>query len=140
MESHRKLGVRIRIDLGPGRALGSGKVALLEAIERAGSLSRAAADLGMSYRRAWGLLQDLNGEFAVVVATATVGGASGGGAQITPFGRSLIAAYREVEAAALAVAQARFAAVARAGGARARSAAAPRSVKKKERRPAAKRR
>ncbi|MFI5321586.1 MAG: winged helix-turn-helix domain-containing protein [Myxococcota bacterium] len=138
MSKGRALGVRIRVDLAPGRALGSGKVALLEGIARAGSLSAAAAALGMSYRRAWGLLQDLNAAFDEAVAVATVGGTSGGGAQLTDFGRALIAAYRAVEAKALAEAQARFAPLERRGARRKRGAA--RAVRPKGPRRIAKRR
>ncbi len=110
-QAPRGVGVRIRIDLGPGNALGSGKIGLLEAIERGGSLTRAAQALGMSYRRAWGLLRELNAQLGEPVALATVGGTRGGGAQLTPLGRGVIAAYREVEAAALSEARARFAAL-----------------------------
>ena len=92
--------MRLRVDFGPGGALGPGKVALLEAIGRSGSLSQAAVELGMSYRRAWGLLRDLNREFGEPLATASVGGAHGGGAQLTPFAGEVIAAYRAVERAA----------------------------------------
>jgi molybdate transport system regulatory protein len=122
MRSSRELGVRLRVDFGPGRALGAGKVGLLEAIEREGSLSRAAAELGMSYRRAWGLLQDLNSSFAEAVAIATVGGSAGGGAHLTAFGRALVAAYRGVERAALGEAQSRFAGLPGIAGARPRRA------------------
>ena len=89
--------VRLRIDLGPGISIGPGKIALLEQIERGGSLSQAARVLKMSYRRAWLLLDDLNHGLAEPVTTASVGGSGGGGAQLTDFGRRVIAAYREVE-------------------------------------------
>jgi molybdate transport repressor ModE-like protein len=67
------------IDVGPG------KIELLEQIERAGSLSKAARDNGMSYRRAWQLLESLNSSFATPVAVARMGGYGGGGATtLTP--------------------------------------------------------
>ena len=82
---------------------------LLEQIARTGSLSQAARELGMSYRRAWQLLDDLNHSFNEAVATASVGGAGGGGVQLTSFGEELIAAYRDVERASLEVTRTRFA-------------------------------
>jgi molybdate transport system regulatory protein len=109
MSQHGSLGVRLRVDLGPGSSIGPGKVALLERIEASGSLSQAARELGMSYRRAWLLLDDLNHILGEPVSTASVGGAGGGGARLTQFGRRLIAAYREVEQATHDLAAARLA-------------------------------
>ncbi|MGH8326731.1 MAG: winged helix-turn-helix domain-containing protein, partial [Steroidobacteraceae bacterium] len=83
------LDVRLRIDLGPQSSIGPGKIALLEHIEASGSLSQAARDLRMSYRRAWLLLDDLNHALPEPVTTASIGGAGGGGATLTPFGRKL---------------------------------------------------
>src|SRR5277367_3113713 len=94
------VGVRLRIDIGAACSIGPGKIALLEQIERAGSLSQAARILKMSYRRAWLLLEDLNRTLGQPVTTASIGGAGGGGARITPFGRQVIAAFRETEQAA----------------------------------------
>ena len=79
------LGVRLRIDFGPRSSIGPGKIGLLERIESTGSLSQAARELGMSYRRAWLLLDDLNHALTEPVTTASVGGAGGGGARLTPF-------------------------------------------------------
>jgi molybdate transport system regulatory protein len=107
------LNVRFRIDLSEGCAVGPGKVALLEAIDRSGSLSQAARDLGMSYRRAWLLLESLNLAFRKPVAILAVGGKGGGGARITPFGRRVIRAYREFESQLLRRARTRFRALAR---------------------------
>ncbi|HEY6124058.1 MAG TPA: hypothetical protein VIV63_05375 [Steroidobacteraceae bacterium] len=103
-----KLQLRIRVDLAPGCSVGPGKVALLEAIERDGSLSVAARTLGLSYRRAWNLLADLNRSFTDPVVATAVGGSRGGGAQVTEFGRSLIAAFRALEKGALRLASARM--------------------------------
>ncbi len=72
------IGVRLRVDIGPDCSIGPGKVALLEQIERSGSLSQAARDLKMSYRRAWLLLEDLNRTLSQPVTTASIGGAGGG--------------------------------------------------------------
>jgi len=87
--------IRFRIDFGPECAVGPGKMALLEQIERAGSLSKAARDNGMSYRRAWQLLDSLNSSFAEPVAMTRMGGyRGGGGTTLTPFGKRLIRLYR----------------------------------------------
>jgi molybdate transport system regulatory protein len=98
------VAVRLRIDIGPDCSIGPGKIALLEQIERSGSLSEAARVLKMSYRRAWLLLEDLNRTLGQPVTTASVGGAGGGGAHITPFGRHVAAAFREIEVAATSTA------------------------------------
>lgn len=89
----------IRIDFTDGCSLGPGKVALLEWIDRTGSLSAAGRSLGMSYRRAWLLLHSVNDSFTEPAVTFSVGGKDGGGAQLTPFGRRLIASYRSFESA-----------------------------------------
>lgn len=103
------LCVRLRIDVCPASSIGPGKIGLLEHIEACGSLSEAARELGMSYRRAWLLLDDLNHAFAHPVTTASIGGAGGGGARLTEFGRKLIAAYRDIERSAQAEASTRLA-------------------------------
>jgi molybdate transport system regulatory protein len=98
------VAVRLRIDIGADCSIGPGKIALLEQIERSGSLSEAARVLKMSYRRAWLLLEDLNRTLGQPVTTASVGGAGGGGAHITAFGRHVTAVFREIEAATVATA------------------------------------
>lgn len=90
--------LRFRVDFAAQCSVGLGKVELLEEIGRSGSLSKAARRLGMSYRRAWLLLADLNNSFDRPVAALSVGGAGGGGALLTPFGEQLITAYRRLEA------------------------------------------
>jgi molybdate transport system regulatory protein len=104
-----QFGIRLRIDFGSASSLGPGKIALLEHIGASGSLSQAARDLGMSYRRAWLLLDDLNHAFAEPVTTASIGGAGGGGARLTDFGRKVVAAYRDLEHATDEIARARLA-------------------------------
>jgi molybdate transport system regulatory protein len=104
----------IRIDLRPGGRIGPGKVALLEAIARTGSISGAGRALHMSYRRAWVLVEELNRLFATPVVTAHPGGSGGGGAALTPFGADLVRTYREIEAEALDRAGARLAELERA--------------------------
>lgn len=117
-------GIRFRVDFHERCSVGIGKISLLEAIARTGSLSQAARDLGMSYRRAWLLIDSMNTDFDTAVISATVGGSGGGGAQLTAFGRELIDAYRNLEArvASLAVAHMREIAT-HVAGPRSRSAA-----------------
>jgi molybdate transport system regulatory protein len=91
----------LRVDLGSGRALGPGKVRLLEAIDKTGSISQAGRALGMSYRRAWLLVDDLNNCFRDAVISAQPGGAHGGGATLTPFGQQLVERYRAIETDAM---------------------------------------
>ena len=97
-------GVRltVRVDFGSDRALGPGKIRLLEAIGKTGSISQAGRSLDMSYRRAWLLVDDLNHCFREPVVTTQPGGAQGGGAALTPFGLDLIAKYRSIETQAMA--------------------------------------
>ena len=87
-------GIRFRIEFGPRSGVGPGKIALLEQIERCGSLSQAARNLNMSYRRAWQLLDSLNNCFVEPVVTTAKGGRGGGGATLTLLGERLIHVYR----------------------------------------------
>ncbi len=80
--------------------LGPGKVDLLESIGRTGSISAAGRELGMSYRRAWLLVDALNHMFPDTLVSAAPGGSRGGGAKLTDYGRGVAAAYRRVEARA----------------------------------------
>jgi molybdate transport system regulatory protein len=88
---------RLRIAMGKGLMLGPGKVDLLEAIERRGSISAASREMGMSYRRAWLLVDALNTMFGKPLVVAAPGGAHGGGAQITELGKNIAGAYRRIE-------------------------------------------
>jgi molybdate transport system regulatory protein len=102
----------LRVDFGPNRAIGPGKIRLLEAIDRTGSISQAGRALGMSYRRAWLLIDDMNRCFREPVIAAQPGGARGGGAALTAFGRRLVRDYRAIETQATAAAQTRLRAIA----------------------------
>ena len=87
----------IRIDLAPEVRVGPGKIRLLESVAEHGSISAAGRALGMSYRRAWLLLDELNRDFPNPVVRARLGGRRGGGAVLTPFGNHLVASYRAIE-------------------------------------------
>jgi molybdate transport system regulatory protein len=91
------LSVRFRVDFGSQCSIGVGKIELLEGIARTGSLSQAAREMRMSYRRAWLLLQDMNNSFDPPVAQASVGGRGGGGVVLTSLGTRLVAGYRQLE-------------------------------------------
>ena len=93
------VSARLRVDLSAGVSVGPGKVALLEGIARSGSLSAAARELGMSYRRAWLLVHSVNEAFREPVVHFVTGGKEGGGAQLTAFGETLIERYRGLELA-----------------------------------------
>ena len=97
-----KAGLTLRVDLGGGRAVGPGKIHLLEQIHESGSIMQAGRDLGLSYRRAWLLINDLNNSFRFPVIEAATGGIGGGGTRLTPFGRKLVQLYQTIEAEALA--------------------------------------
>ena len=104
----------LRIDLTSEARIGPGKVALLEAIARTGSISAAGRSLRMSYRRAWQLVEQLNQLFAQPLVSAHPGGPGGGGAALTEFGALVASAYRAIEAEATAAAAGRLAELERA--------------------------
>ena len=103
-----KPAVRFRVDFGRHEAVGPGKIALLEQIALGGSLSEAARTLGMSYRRAWQLLESVNSSFEQPAVVSARGGRGGGGATLTPFGRQLIHLYRGFDAEVQTLAGRRF--------------------------------
>lgn len=102
--------VRIRIEFAATRWLGPGKIGLLESVARTGSLTAAAADCDMSYKRAWVLLKAANEIFAKPLVEMSKGGrGGGGGARVTAEGEAVVAAYRRAERAAAAAAAEAFA-------------------------------
>lgn len=92
--------VNLRIDLDPEGRIGPGKVELLEKIESFGSIAAAGRAMGMSYRRAWELVDELNAMFGKPVVDRQTGGKHGGGATLTPLGLAVIECFRSVEQAA----------------------------------------
>jgi molybdate transport system regulatory protein len=89
--------VRIGIPLGDSYAMGPGKADLLDAIQATGSISAAGRKLGMSYRRAWLLVDEMNRCFRTPVVEARLGGAGGGGARVTELGQEALRRYREIQ-------------------------------------------
>ncbi len=97
--AHRTEGLRFRIVLRPGVAIGPGKADLLDAINQTASLTAAAKHSGMSYKRSWVLVQEMNAAFATPLVETIKGGTGGGGStQLTPLGRQVLTRYREMEA------------------------------------------
>jgi molybdate transport system regulatory protein len=90
----------LRLDFGPGQAVGHGKIRLLEAVREHGSISAAGRSMGMSYRRAWLLIDALNALFDEPVIATKHGGQGGGGAQLTAFGYRVVEQYHAIEAKA----------------------------------------
>ena len=88
---------RFRIMSGDLIALGPGKVDLLESIDQAGSISEAARQSQISYRRAWDMVDTMNQCFKKPLIKSVTGGKGGGGAALTPLGKQVIVIYREME-------------------------------------------
>src|SRR5438105_2472309 len=93
--------VRIRLLHGSATAFGPGKAELLEALAECGSLRAAARHMGLSYLKAWRLLQVMNESFRKPLVEMTRGGVGGGGASLTADGRKILELYRAMEPAAL---------------------------------------
>ena len=91
---------QIRILFRKAIAMGPGKADLLRAIEETGSISAAARTLGMSYRRAWLLVDTMNQCFKSPVVETLTGGQKGGGARVTDLGHEVLRRYLEMEAKA----------------------------------------
>jgi len=104
-------GLMLRILAKDHPAMGPGKAQLVALIDSTGSISAAARELGMSYRRAWQLVDAVNASFKEPVVLTAVGGKRGGGAVVTDYGRALVAQFRAMEdraSAAIAADVARF--------------------------------
>ena len=97
---------KLRVQLGHAIAIGPGKAELLEHIAETGSISAAARRMGMSYRRAWLLVETMNRCFLSPLVETSKGGKGGGGARVSSFGHEVLSRYRAMErAAAAAVAE-----------------------------------
>jgi molybdate transport system regulatory protein len=91
-----KIKSRIWIESNNHILLGEGRVALLKEIEQKGSLSKAAKSLGISYKKSWNLIDSVNKSSKKNVITTTVGGKNGGGAELTEYGKKLVAVFDEI--------------------------------------------
>jgi molybdate transport system regulatory protein len=103
--------IRPRIAFGAACSLGPGKIDLLQAVADTGSISAAARALGLSYKRAWLLIDTLNRGFGRPMVERSVGGRGGGGARLTPLGTALLRHYAAIEAACQRAAAAELAAL-----------------------------
>lgn len=99
-DSHHDPRFRLRLVFAPGEMLGPGKADLLEGIARTGSIAAAGRDMGMSYKRAWQLVETMNEMFRDPVVESTRGGAKGGGAVLTEAGKAVLHEFRSLEAVA----------------------------------------
>ncbi|RNF34783.1 winged helix-turn-helix domain-containing protein [Paracoccus methylarcula] len=96
---HTRLKLRLEFDA--PLTLGPGKARLLELIETLGSISAAGREMGMSYKRAWSLIEEMNAAFALPVVESSRGGPGGGGALLTDTGREVLVRFRRLEAVLL---------------------------------------
>ena len=103
--------IKIHIPRGKVSAIGPGKADLLEAIQHSGSISAAARQMGMSYKRAWDLVEEMNRLFGKPVVSAQTGGRKGGGAQLTQAGLAIVSRFRAIERAAESAAEPHMAAL-----------------------------
>ncbi len=94
-----RTGLRLRVYLAPDVLLGPGRADLLEGIRETGSIAAAGRRMGMSYKRAWTLIEKMNSEFGADVVTGATGGAHGGGSELTKLGEEIVKRYRNMEAA-----------------------------------------
>jgi molybdate transport system regulatory protein len=94
---HLREEPQVRVQLGGVFPLGPGKVQLIEAIARTGSISAAAREAEMSYRRAWVLIDEVNRSFRAPLVETTTGGKGGGGASITDLGSEVLRRYHDIE-------------------------------------------
>ena len=101
----------LRVNLDPEGRIGPGKIALLEHIAAFGSISAGARQMGMSYKHAWDLVEEMNRIFGKPVVAAQPGGRHGGGAELTAVGLAVVSRYRAIERAAEAASAAQLAAL-----------------------------
>ncbi len=101
----------LRIDFGHDKRIGPGKIELLESIAAFGSISAGARAMGMSYKRAWDLVEEMNAIFGKPVVSAQTGGKHGGGAKLTAVGLAVVTRFRAIERAAAAATKLQLAAL-----------------------------
>ena len=101
LRGHNALGISIKyrfwINDEKGQVLGEGRVQLLENIIKEGSISKAAKSLGMSYKKAWRLINEINKSGSEPIVIRVIGGKGGGGTRVTQKGIEAINAYREIQ-------------------------------------------
>ena len=95
--------IKLRIDFDDDRYIGHGRIELLELIGHHGSIAKAAKQMGMSYKRAWYLVDDFSAIFSEPLIERQHGGKGGGAAVLTPLGTEVVRQYRQMEAKAMAM-------------------------------------
>ena len=94
----KEIILRCWIDIGDKKFFGPGRAELLELIGEEGSISKAAKKMGMSYKKAWDMVERMNTTGSKPYLTVHKGGKKGGGAELTPIGKKVLAAYRKLTA------------------------------------------
>lgn len=107
----QRLKLTLRVMVEETIALGPGKISLLDSIAKNGSISAAARTMGMSYARAWRLVDDMNRCFTNPLVLTASGGRHGGGAQVTQEGERVLEIFRAMDRAAREAAQSGFDAI-----------------------------
>lgn len=97
-ETTETYSIKLQIMSGSKIAMGPGKADLLEAIQKTGSIAAAGRAMGMSYKRAWDLVEVMNICFSGPLVEKSKGGAGKGGATITPLGLTVMGQYRALQA------------------------------------------
>ena len=94
---NKQVGARLRVVVEPDVAIGPGKADILEGIKETGSIAAAGRRMGMSYKRAWLLVDTMNRCFDTPLVETSRGGRARGGATLTPAGEAVLACYRRME-------------------------------------------
>ncbi|WP_293295102.1 winged helix-turn-helix domain-containing protein [Allomuricauda sp.] len=96
MQTSKELKVRCWIDIDGKKFFGPGRAQLLILIDKNGSLSKAAKEMGMSYRKAWAMVEDMNQRGQQPYVKLHKGGTQGGGAELTPRGKKVLSAFQQM--------------------------------------------
>lgn len=92
-----RLNGRLWVETDDDRFMGIGRLELLTQIQEQGSISKAAQQMGMSYKRAWDLVSSMNAQAARPLVLTQAGGKRGGGAEVTPEGQQMIQEFRALQ-------------------------------------------
>ncbi len=87
---------KLWIEYEGARCFGPGRMQLLQAIGKAGSINKAAKEMGMSYKKAQNMIHELNNQFAEIIVTTEKGGEGGGGSVLTPAAHELMKFHEEM--------------------------------------------
>ncbi|MDF0716107.1 winged helix-turn-helix domain-containing protein [Muricauda sp. 334s03] len=96
MGRSKELKIRCWIDIDGKKFFGTGRAQLLMMIEKNGSLSKAAKEMGMSYRKAWAMVDDMNQRGQQPYVELHKGGIKGGGAELTEVGKKVLASFQKM--------------------------------------------